>query len=592
MVEKLTLDLAAHKTSSSRLKNRSNLLVSLRAALGIAILLLIYYAIKYEPSPWLWAIESILIMAFILVVIHHGRVDKNFKFSEALVDIHEQELRFLNLGISPNSDGQELRPANHDFANDLDIFGKQSLFAHINRSHTALGNEALARLLSCIPEDEEILSRQIAIKELSLLHDFRMHLRARTLILGDNATQIANVKNWMTSPVKKVNALSKVLSFLLPLLFIIAATLFFSGGGELYYNISILLFIANLANVASFFKEIKKLLLFSDNIEKCLGSYASIIYQIENEEFKSPHLLSAQAIFINENGASSKLRQLAGIFNNLNTAANPLGVIITSGIFQFHLHTYRSLIAWKEKHGDEVYTWFERIGEFEALVSIGNFAANNVDFAYPDLNYKGNITMLAMGHPLITKAVRVSNDLDLRHDSFIILTGSNMAGKSTFLRTIGVNMVLSAIGAPVCATSANIDPCHLLVSMGISDSLGDNQSYFFAEVLRLKYILDKVQSGPCLIMLDEILRGTNSDDKTSGTLEYIKQLIGNGGRGILATHDLEVCKIQTEFPDKISNNHFASDIVNDQLYFDYKLKEGVCESRNATFLMKKYGIIG
>jgi DNA mismatch repair ATPase MutS len=227
----------------------------------------------------------------------------------------------------------------------------------------------------------------------------------------------------------------------------------------------------------------------------------------------------------------------------------------------------------------------------EALGSLGGFCQNNPNFTFPSINSEHPFYFKALGHPLIRETIRVNNDLSFAQQRYIILTGSNMSGKSTFLRSIGVNIVLAGTGAPVCATAANIHPIPLWVSMRLMDSLADSQSYFFAEIKRLEQIIQALKHGPALVLLDEILRGTNSDDKRSGTIAMIQKMVELKAVGAIATHDLEVCQITEQQPDILANYCFEVEIKDNDLTFDYQLRPGICRNKSATFLMEKMGII-
>jgi DNA mismatch repair ATPase MutS len=249
------------------------------------------------------------------------------------------------------------------------------------------------------------------------------------------------------------------------------------------------------------------------------------------------------------------------------------------------------LIAWKNQHAQVLENWLVVIGEFEMLNSLANVSYNNPNFAFPNLNTHYEISFSNLSHPLLSKKSRVGNDIDFQPQSFMILTGSNMSGKSTFLRSLGVNMVLTGMGAAVCATKANVHPMPVLVSMRLADSLSDSESYFFAEIKRLKQIMDELDHRPAFVLLDEILRGTNSDDKRSGTIEVIKKVIAKKAIGAIATHDIEVCLTTKEFPETLINKCFEVEIINNDLHFDFILRDGICQNKSATFLMRKIGVI-
>jgi len=248
------------------------------------------------------------------------------------------------------------------------------------------------------------------------------------------------------------------------------------------------------------------------------------------------------------------------------------------------------LLNWKKYHAQNVILWLDAIAEAEALGSFANLYYNNPDFTFPQLNSNSKIVFKDLGHPLIKKSTRVGNDVNFT-PAFTILTGSNMSGKSTFLRSLGINMVLAGAGAPVCATEAIVHPLPVLVSMRLSDSLSDSESYFFAEIKRLRQIMDALEQERAFVLLDEILRGTNSDDKRTGTIKVVKRMMGLNAIGAIATHDIEVCNTAEEYPENLINRCFEVQIVDNELYFDYRLRDGICKNKSATFIMEKMGVV-
>jgi DNA mismatch repair ATPase MutS len=279
------------------------------------------------------------------------------------------------------------------------------------------------------------------------------------------------------------------------------------------------------------------------------------------------------------------------LFSNMETIGNFVTALLFNGTFLFNVHVLKSMIAWKKEHAIVLEEWLEVIGEFEMLNSLANFAYNNPEFVYPKLNTNFEIDFSNLSHPLLNATSRVGNEVQFQPQSFMILTGSNMSGKSTFLRSLGINMVLSGMGSPVCASQANVHPLPVLVSMRLSDSLSDSESYFFAEIKRLKQIMDELEGNPAFVLLDEILRGTNSDDKRNGTIEVVKKVIAKKAIGAIATHDIEVCLTTNDYPNTLTNKCFEVEISNNELHFDYKLRDGICQNKSATFLMQKMGVI-
>src|SRR5690606_17581719 len=252
------------------------------------------------------------------------------------------------------------------------------------------------------------------------------------------------------------------------------------------------------------------------------------------------------------------------------------------------------LEKWKEGNATQLFEWLAAVHETEVVVSLATFAFNHPGYFFPRVNHERRLSAKGLGHPLLPEEVRVVNDITLdQKSSVMIVTGANMAGKSTFLRSLGVNMVLALAGAPVCANEFDCPFVDLRSGMRTADSLKENQSYFYAELDRLKSIMDELRRGtPLFILLDEILKGTNSNDKQAGSIELVKQLVNYPCLVVIATHDLVLGELANSFPDRIANYSFEATIENDHLSFDYKLKRGVAQTMNATFLMKKMGIIG
>ena len=294
--------------------------------------------------------------------------------------------------------------------------------------------------------------------------------------------------------------------------------------------------------------------------------------------------------------------------------------VILNGLFFWELRQIMRIGAWKEQYAGELPQWLDALGQMDALNSLATFAYNHPAYAYPTLLDKADMAAAkagissdarkagaantgsnarfilrakALGHPLMHRDRCVRNDIDMeKRPFFIIITGANMAGKSTYLRTIGVNYLLACTGMPVCAEEMEVYPARLITSLRTSDSLTDNESYFFAELKRLKLIIDKLQAGEELfIILDEILKGANSMDKQKGSFALIKQFMALEADGIIATHDLVLGTLEEEFPEQIKNYRFEADIKDEELSFSYQLREGIAQNMNACFLMNKMGIL-
>jgi DNA mismatch repair ATPase MutS len=329
---------------------------------------------------------------------------------------------------------------------------------------------------------------------------------------------------------------------------------------------------------------------------KILNKFAQSLILIETTEFTSEYLKNIQKqLAVNEGQSpSNAIHQLSAILKYMDSNLNILVSIILNGLFMFNLHLLLKVEKWKKQNQVNVPNWFESIATIDALSSLANFAYNHPDYVYP-VKVEDNFEFAAenLGHPLIAEEQRVTNNVEITGwNQFAIITGANMSGKSTFLRTIGVNYILAMAGAPVCASNLNFYPIQIHSSIRTSDSLIKHESYFYAELKRLKQIIDELESGrKKLILLDEILKGTNSKDKQSGSIALIEQLLYYKSVGLFATHDLMLGELAGRFPGQVSNLCFEIQIENDKMIIDYKLHKGVCKNLNATYLMKNMGIL-
>jgi DNA mismatch repair ATPase MutS len=325
-----------------------------------------------------------------------------------------------------------------------------------------------------------------------------------------------------------------------------------------------------------------------------LDVLSSSIRLLEKTIFHAPYLEEIQQHYrTGDNKASSELKELKNILDRLDLSYNlvltgPLNILLL-----WNLQQAIALEKWKERNKENAKNWFNALGLMEALCSFSTAGFNHPDWTFPVLkDEQFFIEGKQIGHPLINKIKRVSNDIKIdKAAELMLITGSNMAGKSTYLRSIGINVVLAMAGAPVCAEKLILSPVQVISSMRIADNLEESTSTFYAELKKLKIIIDKVNNGErVFILLDEILRGTNSYDRHTGSVAFIKQLIKHNASGVIATHDIELTKMKETFPENILNYHFDVQVSNEELYFDYKLNEGICTSMNASILMKKIGI--
>ncbi len=562
-----------------------------RFLLVVSAIILLY---QYNETGYYLLLLPVALVAaaFFLLIQKHKAIRLQNELAKIKVAINEDELAYVKKGDLPFDDGNEFIDPTHDYSYDLDFFGSRSLFHHLNRTGTITGKRLLAdSLLHILPKDQ-IIQNQESVNELKDEIAWRQDFLALAKLKPDSPEIVSDLIGWSKKRSTKFTGLQKLFSYLCPALVITTLVIYLFTPYELMGRLSLLLSLINLGVVGAQFKSIKGELITSTRIEQILRQYSLLFKQIEDTSFTSKQLKALQQQLLqNNHKASTSIHDLSLLFGRLEHVSNVFAAPLLNGLFLYHFHVLRGLSSWKRTYAEHIEEWLQIIGEFEKFSSLANFTYNNEGFVFPEINDNHEISFEELGHPLIQNKISVTNSISFQPQSFFILTGSNMSGKSTFLRTLGVNMVLAGIGAPVYATKASIYPLPVLVSMRLSDSLTDSESYFYAEVKRLKYIMDQLKEKPCFVLLDEILRGTNSDDKRNGTIEVIKKMANQKVYGGIATHDLEVCNVSNEYPKTLTNKRFEVEIVNDELVFDYKLRDGVCQNKSASFIMKKMDVI-
>ncbi len=581
-----TLDELKQASRQLSISDRRISAARLFAMLSIGVLI-------YQTANYIYYVPiAILLVAFFLLIKRHQSIRWQKKLNESKIAVNQRELNFLSGHDFPFESGEEFIQSDHSYSYDLDFFGERSIFQLLNRTGTVRGKEMLAAgLLKILPKNE-IINTQDAIKELAPQLEWRQHFLALGSIDRETKENYEDIIEWSNRKPFKENKLLMFLSFLLPAATWVCLILSFVVADGIYGNMTLLLFLANLGMLATKTQTIKDELITSTKVEVILKHYSLLLGLIENQPFNASKLHALQKeLIMQQKKASTAIHHLSLLFGRMEHVVNIFASPLLNGFLQYHIHILRGFSKWRLSYGSHIKEWLDAIGEFEKLNSLANFSYNNPEFVFPAINTDYQIQFEHVGHPLLTKEKAITNSINFDKHRFFILTGSNMSGKSTFLRTVGVNMVLAGIGAPVFASQANVHPLPVLVTMRLSDSLTDSESYFYAEVKRLKYIMDQLDQQPSFVLLDEILRGTNSDDKREGTLEVIKKMAQRQAFGGIATHDLEVCKVTEEFPDVLNNKRFEVEIVNDELVFDYQLRDGVCENKSASFIMKKMGVI-
>ena len=554
-------------------------------------------ACTYFLLPLGWIVVATTIIGLLVVFTRLIYADLKNKTTieniRNLIIINEEEQKALAHNYFHFADGSEHTPKVHLYANDLDIFGRASLFQYLNRTGSQMGSAMLAEWLLNPANTETIHSRQKAIKELAAATEWRQQLQAFGKQKQIQTATQQRLQNWLYEPEQHFTLKSwAAIRFILPaiMLTIIALNIF----DIIPYQIRNMALLASA--VIAYFIAQKTALIYHhlSKIVEEVDVLAGSVNLIEKTTFKSELLVTMQTQFVQKHhSASLALKHLKGIVERLDLRINPVVFIPLSLLLQWDLQQVLTLQKWKKNNKEHALKWFDMLAQFEALSSLATLSFNHPQWSFPI--FRPNhffIEAIQMGHPLINAAKRINNDLLINNKGEIMLvTGSNMAGKSTYLRSIGINVVLAMAGAPACAAAFCLSPVQIISSMRIADNLEESTSTFYAELKKLKTVIDKVNAGEkVFILLDEILRGTNSLDRHTGSEALLKQLIKKQAAGIIATHDVELAQLKDNYPSNILNFHFDAQVSNEELYFDYKLKTGVCESLNASILMKKIGI--
>lgn len=567
-------------------KNKINLISNLRILSAVIFLILLYVGFNHTLVLYVLVIPVIL---FAYLVQQHTRYFDEKTHLENLVKIQQMEVDAIAGNFSNLHAGYEFVDPHHPYAHDLDIFGDGSLYQFTNRCNTLGGRKKFAAgLTSSLPDDKSIYRQQQSIQELASEVDFCQQIQASGMEIQEAASDRDQLKAWLKSPSflygKKFY---EWLLYIVPILTVILVGLtFFVAEAK---PLAILLVLVQWAVLGFHIKKVNAFHEYISSKKNILDKYAGVLTRLSKPQFKSHQL---QQLSSDAQQAGIQVKKLASLVTALNARLNIMMNFFINSLLMYDLQCIYRLEKWKADHAGKLEKWLDAVTDAEVLCSWGTFAFNHSDFTYPKIEKSLSFSAVELGHPLIQQGCIVNDVFIGKEQRIQIVTGANMAGKSTFLRTVGVNLVLALAGAPVCAKEFSCSLLNLRTGMRTADSLKDHHSYFYAELDRLKSIMDELRSDiPLLILLDEILKGTNSTDKLSGSIALVKQLIPHPCLALIATHDLALGELEKTHPEAIRNFCFEATIENDQLYFDYKLKSGLAQKMNATFLMKKMGII-
>lgn len=571
-------------------RGRLQLLSVIRLVCFVGMLVCTWqYIAKNFPPVWFLPLGALLAV-FVIALAKYQKVKDHLQLLQTLEALNEKEQHLLNTNESRFDGGNEFVDEQHSYSSDLDVFGPASLYQHINRTGTLMGRQELASSLQApLQEVQAIKDRQEALKELAPKVEFRQLLSAHAMLSGETPGDRRELQAWLQLPITFLEKKwLRIISWLSPACLIACGVIFAYTNQYMPFTVFLII---NWIILGRYAKAMKEQHTHLTNKEPILRKFALLLHMVRKEPFGAVTLLKTQQE--EAKVADVALRRLARISNALDQNINLIVSVFLNSFLLYSIHCMFSLEKWKAQYRDKVAGWLQVIARMEALNSLATFAFNHPTYIYPELNEEPGLVTSALGHPLIPAAECVVNDITVgRPQHFLIITGSNMSGKSTFLRSVGSNLLLAMCGAPVCAGSFSFRPLHIMSSMRIKDSIARHTSYFQAELLRLQQIVKALQQGQqVFILLDEILKGTNSADKLTGSRQLITHLLEYNCLGMIATHDLELGQMEQTYPQSIKNYCFESTIQDNHLFFDYRIREGIAHNKNATFLMQQMGII-
>jgi hypothetical protein len=586
--------IALQETVITTLKSDLNNVSLSRLGAFIAEILLVALIIS-EGYHWILGVLLVLPVVFFLALVkRQTRLQGALNYAQKLHFVFENEAQLITTGKQAYSDGAIFGSESHPYSSDLDIYGPGSLYALLNRSNTRRGMDLLAAKLGSSSESTEIAERQEAIQEFVTHIDETYHFRAGLQNHEPEQLETLKYKVAKEMPGQLTFIQSKALRFYTLVAPFIAVALLVAAvvyGGILWQVFS-LCFLFNLSMVFIYRKGVFGIYKGFGKSANMFNSLADTVKWTRSVEWKSGYINRLFGAEVNNLSLSVEIKELSKVVDAMDAGLNFLLAPVLRGFLLWDFRCAIRLDKWHKKSAVSLVAALETISHFEELISFATLAHNEPDWTFPVITEEFYLETEAMGHPLIPERLRVANNFQLEATPTTdIVTGSNMAGKSTFLRTLGINMVLAFAGGPVCANKLSLSIFSLVSYMRIKDSLNDQTSTFKAELNRLKMILDLTATDRrSFVLIDEMLRGTNSKDKYLGSKVFIEKLISQRTPALFATHDLQLSEMEADHVGEVRNYHFDIQLSDGEMNFDYKLKHGPCKTFNAALLLKEIGL--
>ena len=576
-----------------QIKKRRNLITLAKLLTFGYMIFLIYLLINHSTQPLLLlGIGAILV--FIFLTLWDSQIIYRQHLIEELLRINTLESDYLAGNFSALDQGERFNDPAHPYAHDLDLFGEDSLFQHLNRTVTFSGTQKLVSWLLSLSKDPEVIhSRQQAAEELCAEPEWCQHFRAAGALHPTQALDAVILKSGPTeSPFFSKHSTVRLILWIANTIVIVSWAV--TSFTPLPFSISLVLSLLQLSALALYIKKINAYHQRLNLFLKTISNYLPLVRLIHDQSFRSPYLQKIRhSLFTPESNSLQALTQLHRIQNSLDQRGNIVIAFILNGLYLKDFHTLLRLDHWRKKYGPDIETWTDVLSEADALISMANYRFNHPAYCLPVICQDRLLDTEEIGHPLLKSERNVTNDFSIRSlHQIAIVTGANMAGKSTFLRTIGVNLILAQSGNVVCSRYFAFQPMTLFTSMRTTDSLSKDTSYFHAELLRLQQLVNIAQQeDKVFIILDEMLKGTNSVDKLNGSLAFLKRILSYPISGLVATHDLALGELADDFPEHFFNVCFEIVHSGSQITYDYKLHPGSSSNMNASILLKQMGLI-
>jgi hypothetical protein len=546
----------------------------------------------------LWAVLALffgLIILFFYLVQKQSKAEKRKQYWLDLRWVNQNELDLLDGKESAYSDGKEFADGSHPYADDLDVLGPKSLYALFNRASTTRGQRILAEWMLSTDALEEVKARQEAVKEMIPAYTWSQQFQTALVSHVHRKQDVTPILKQLLEPQRFSIGWGFLRKYVPLAPFIVLALGVLGWWWTPAWGWMMVVLLLHLMLALAVTGKVNQISYGVDRIGKVLSTFAEAILLIEQQTWKSPWMQKwSSRLTLDTQGktVSKAFSELGHLLQQLDVRLNLLVGQVLNMVMLWDFKQVFALQTWRKQYGEAVMEGIEVLAQVEAMDSLATGARNHPHWTFPQCVGESRPLLLAkaMDHPLIPEHISVSNDYDHRVHQVSLITGSNMAGKSTFLRTIGANVVLAFSGTKVAAQDMQVSEMHMLTYMRIKDSLQEQTSTFKAELNRMQYILHEVERDPkAFFLIDEMLRGTNSVDKYLGSKAIILKLLALQGKGVVATHDLQLAELAHQHAS-IQNYHFDIQVQQDEMLFDYKLKEGPCTIFNASLLLKGIGI--